>query len=105
MLATFEEKLNEWNSIVVSGRAGNFIRFANSMNAIWQQHIVPTLRISYEHNCSTLADVAANAQLSSTNSLAVSAVNKEASFVGILVGLGEMSSIAIVELKVDESRR
>lgn len=72
------------------------------MNSMRLQDIVPALGITHEHDRATLADVTAYTQLSTTGLLAVCAVHKEASFVRVLVGVGEMTTIAVVELKVDE---
>lgn len=72
------------------------------MNPMRLQDIVPTLGITYEHDRATLADVAANTQLSTTGLFAVCAVHKKTSLVRVFVGVGEMTTIAIVELEVDE---
>lgn len=72
------------------------------MDSMRLQDIIPTFRITNQHDRATLADVTAYTQLSTAGFLAVGAVHKKASFVRVLVGVGEMTTIAIVELEVDE---
>jgi len=105
MLGTFEEEFDKRNSIIMFSCARNLIGFAYAVNSMRQQDIVPALGITYEHDRATLADIATNSQFSTTDFLAVSAVHEELSLVRVLVGVGEMTAIAVIELKIDEGRR